>query len=179
MHGNVATFTYERTVDASLIRYILTHEKVYGRASDDFAPPVAEFQPHMDGVTYVLLKRDGLALGLWAIVPHSPVLWELHTALLPHAWGPTAREAWPGFLEWLWTNTTCKRLITSVPEFNRAALKIGREWGFAEYGVNEDGFQKGNRMHNIHMLGLSRPSALNPEVVVFPETTPSQQQVSS
>lgn len=154
-------FSYEPSTDAFLIRYILTHEKVYGRASDDFAPPVAEFQPRLEGITYVLLKRDGLHLGLWALMPHSPVLWEVHTCLLPQAWGETAHEAVPGFLEWVWKSTTCKRLITSVPAFNRAALKFAKFAGMKEYGINEDGFQKGNRLHNIHMLGISRPMEIS------------------
>lgn len=151
-------FTFEQTNDEFLIRYILTHKKIYGRASDDFAPPVADFRPHMLGVHYILLLMNGHTMGLWALVPHSTVLWELHTALLPQAWGEIAREAFPHFLHWLWENTTCQRLITAVPAHNRAALKIGREWGFFEWGVNFKAFQKWGKLYDIHMLGLNRPS---------------------
>lgn len=155
-------FQYEQTSDEFLVRYILTHEKVYGRASDDFAPPVAEFKPRMDGVIYVLLKRDGLALGLWALMPHSPILFEVHTCLLPHAWGETAIEAVPGFLDWVWKNTTCERLITSIPEFNRAAKRFAERGGMVQYGLNPKAFKKTGTLHNVLMLGLSRPESLCP-----------------
>jgi hypothetical protein len=150
-------FQIEATTDVFIVRHILTHPKIYRRASDDFALPVGQFQPAMQGIVYVLLKCNGLHMGLWGLCPHSKILWEVHTCLLPQAWGETARAAVPHFLQWVWDNTPCKRIITSVPHFNRAALKFALGSGMTEYGLNPGAFQKWGKLYDVHMLGLSRP----------------------
>ena len=153
-------YSFERTEDVDLIRYVIAHPKVYGRASDDFAPPREQYQPNMDPrIWYVLAKLDGLVLGLWGLFPHSDILWEVHTCLLPHAWGTVGHEASLAFLEWLWKHSPCRRLITSVPEFNRVAKRFAERAGMVEYGVNPLAYQKTKVLHNLIMLGCSRPDS--------------------
>lgn len=143
-------FTFERTFDTSLIKRCITHPRVYWRVSDDFSPPVEDFEPPIrDHIWYVSVHYGRHLLGLFGLIRQSPILWELHTCLLPWAWGKTARQIFPEFLNWVWENTTCERLITSVPDCNRAALSIAPEWGFKPWGVNEKAYKKSNLLHNL------------------------------
>lgn len=146
----------ERTHDMALVREIIRHPKIYGPASDDFSPPRETFEPEQ-GPWYILLKEEDKILGLWALCPHSQIVWEVHTCMLPTAWGTKARDAAQLLLSWVWENTTCVRLITQVPDSNPVALRFAENAGLVEYGRNPFAFQKHNRLYTVHELGITRP----------------------
>jgi len=151
-------FTFTRSADYGIILSVMTHPKVWPHIIDDFSPAVAEFKPvkHPD-IWYVLLHRNGLLLGLFMLVPHSVVLWEVHTCLLPTCWGDLAHKAAIELVQWLWDNTSCRRLITNVPAYNRLALAFAKSAGLEQFGLNERSFLKNGKMHDLHMLGVSKP----------------------
>lgn len=163
-----------RSFDYDLIRRIMTDRAVYSDISDDGCPAAENFQPvESDALWYVIASdrrpdQEPIVLGLWLLVPQNTVCWEIHTVLLPHAWGPLGREAARAMAQWIWSETPCKRLITNVPEPNRLALHFAREAGMVEYGLNPASYLKHGKLFAQHCLGLS-----NPEVVC-----PQQQQLS-
>lgn len=157
------TFTFEFTEDVALIRHCICEPRVYRRCADDYAPPAEDFQPRMNhGLLYVLCWRGRELIGLWILLPHSPILYELHTCVLPEHWGPTALAAGLALLSWIWDNMRCQRLITAVPVYNRPALKIALRAGFIEWGVNSQATMKWGRLHDVTMLGISRPCPSSP-----------------
>ena len=155
--------TFERSQDYNLIRSILQHPQIYPYISDDGSPSAEDFQPvESDAMWYVLVReqlrdRKQRLLGLWLFVPQNTVCWEVHTALLPDAWGPLGHEAAREMAKWIWEHTPCKRIITNVPEPNRLALHFAKEAGMEEYGVNSKSYLKKGRLFDQHCLGMSNP----------------------
>lgn len=153
--------TLRRTADLNLVRRVLTDARIYSRMADDYAPPSTDYQPleHPEMI-YVAVDLNGTTQGIFALIPHSRIMLEVHTCLLPDCWGYPAAEAAQKLIAWVWKNTPCQRLITSVPAFNRLAFMFAVAAGMTEYGCNPKAFMKNQRLHDIIMLGLSRPEAL-------------------
>ena len=148
---------YERTRNQTLIGGLLRHPRVYPYASDDFSPPREEFRPSDNELLWYVIvwADDGALLGMFPFVPHSRVCWEIHCALLPEAYGPTSKEALRGVLRWVWASSPCRRVIASVPIYNRLAIAFGRGAGMREYGRNPQSFFKFGILHDQILLGAS------------------------
>lgn len=154
---------FERTDDWGYIRLVTTTPQLWKHLADDFSGERETWQPRRDdSLIYVKVcdvgpHASGQALGFFLLVAHSPVLYEIHTALLPHAWGARARAAAAGIVAWTWEHTSCRRLITSVPASNRLALAFAKRAGMQQYGVNEKAYLKGGKLEDLILLGRSRP----------------------
>ncbi len=151
---------FERTTDLVLIRKILTHPRIWPWITDDGAPDREQFQPTPAGehVWYVLVWDVAELLGLFIFHPHNSVTWEVHTCLLPKSWGERATRAAVGVQAWLWAQTDWQRIVTTVPANNRLALRFARRAGMVEYGLNPKSWLKDGKLHDQHLLGISRPS---------------------
>ncbi len=151
-------FIFERTTDLELVRSIITHPKIYDHVSDDGCPPADQFKPLDNPVIwYVLVVECEVLLGMWTFMPQNTACWEVHTCLLPVAWGDLGREAAKAMAEWIWKNTPCRRLVTNVPVMNRMALKFAKAAGMEEYGVNPKSYLKRGTLHDQILLGMSKP----------------------
>jgi RimJ/RimL family protein N-acetyltransferase len=149
---------FEISTDYRLIGEIMRDRAVYGPSTDDYAPPRLEFQPREDPDIWYLLTWDGnLMLGLFAIAPQSAIVWEIHTRLLPQAYGPRAAEALREVLTWIWQHTPAQRIVTNIPETNRLALRFGARCGFEVFGRNPKSFRKDGRLVDQILMGISRP----------------------
>ena len=167
----------ERSTDYALIKGVMTHPAVYRHLTDDTAPPAGEFRPIESDLIWYLVAWDGdELLGLWLLHPHTAVCWEIHTALLPDAWGARARRAAQVMLKWVWTWTPCRRIVTGVPQGNRLAYRFAIAAGMEQYGVNEASFIRDGRMQDQICLGISRPRDLplyeDTEVPIPGESSP-------
>ena len=150
--------TFERSEDWELIKKIVTHPRVYPAVSDDFSPPASEWEPIKHQDAWYVIARDGEdVLGLWALFPDSRICWKVHTCLLPKSYGERARVAVRGFSAWVWANTPCLRVITDVPDYNRLAMNFALEAGLTEFGVNRKAYMKNGKLHDLVMLGISKP----------------------
>jgi RimJ/RimL family protein N-acetyltransferase len=151
--------TIEPTTDRELIRLAMVHPRVYPSISDDFSPAPQDFQPHIGPGTLYLAVYDGdNYLGCFLFVQWSPVMFEVHTCLLPAAYGAKATEAAKAAAEWMFHHTTCRRIITHVPQYNRLALRFAERAGLTQCGRNYQSYQKDGRLHDLIMLGLSKES---------------------
>lgn len=149
-------FSFERITDPILLKRIITDPKLWDRISDDYCPSRDDFQPNPN-MLYVVVRDDQELLGLWAFHLHNAICWEVHTCLLPVAWGDRGRRAALEMAEWLWANTECLRLITNVPAFNRLAFKFAKAAGMEQYGVNKLSYMKQGKLRDQILLGLSKP----------------------
>lgn len=149
--------TFERSRDFDLIRKIMTHPRVYPHITDDGSPPVEEFHPiESSDLWYVVVRNGDTVLGLWVFVPQNGVCWEVHTCLLPVAYGELGQQAAKEMAAWVWKYTPCRRIITNVPEFNRLARRFAVAAGMVEFGRNEKSFLKDGKLYGQIMLGLSK-----------------------
>ena len=145
---------FQRTTDLELVRTILIHPKIYPLIGDDFAPTRERFTPNADPRIWYVTAPGGL----FTFLPDSEVCWQGHVAFLPESWGRIARAAGKAILPWLWENTPCRRVIASIPAFNRLAVRYSsRVMGMRIMGMNEKSFLKNGRMWDQVLLGISRP----------------------
>lgn len=141
------------------VRSILHHPSVVEAFLDDFTP--RDFEPAWGPqVRYLGLSKDGWLAGLFVFIERSPVLWEVHTAMLPKL-RPYAGIASKKALRWLWSETTCRRLYTQIPEDNAAAIRFAEAIGFKEYGRNPKSWQRRGRLLDIVQLGISKEEVLD------------------
>jgi len=140
------------------MRQIMTHPRVYPKITDDGSPLASEYQPvESDQVWYVVVRADDALLGMWMLVPQNSICWEIHTCLLPAAYGPPARQAAGLMADWIWENTPCQRLVTAVPTTNRLAHRFAVGAGMEQYGTNPKSFRKGGQLLDQLLLGMSKP----------------------
>lgn len=151
-------FTFEPSTERDLVKSIVTHVKLYPWVIDDHAPSREEYEPTMHPSLLYLIVRDyGELQGLFFFHPINAVTFEIHTCLLPHAWGGKARAIAREMLKWLWENTDCQRLVTTVPDYNRLALVFAKASGMKEYGRNPESFMKDGKLRDLILLGIGRP----------------------
>jgi RimJ/RimL family protein N-acetyltransferase len=147
--------TFTRTFDYELVGAIMRHPSLY--QADDFSPRREDYNPDENPlICYVLVEDAGEVLGLFILAPQNHICWEIHTRLLPCAWGERAAAAAKGILEWVWANTPAQRLVTFCPAYNRLAIRFAKRAGMTEYGRNPQSWQKDGRLHDQVLLGISR-----------------------
>lgn len=171
---------YTQLFDMQVIADTICHPRIYPHVSDDLAPPRESFVPCEHPSLYYLgawddsSPKSGLSglsglsgnppnspsgeyLGLWMFAPQNSICWEVHTCLLPSAWGKRAAEATLGAVNHIWTNTPCCRIITTVPTYNTLATRLAEKAGMTRYGVNPRSFLKNGLLSDQILLGISKP----------------------
>jgi RimJ/RimL family protein N-acetyltransferase len=134
----------------------MTHPQIWPHISDDGSPPAKDWRPpEGEHIWYVTAWDDDELLGLWMFHPQNAVCWEVHTCLLPTAWGEQAIAAARALPEWIWKHTPCRRIVTNVPSSNRLALRFAIRAGMKIYGVNRESYLKGGKLCDQVCLGLS------------------------
>jgi hypothetical protein len=163
---------FERTKDYEVVRRIMVHPRIYPHISDDFSPPADQYRPvENEAIWYVLAWNGRSCLGIWMLVPQNGICWEVHTALLPSAWGDTGLRAARLLPEWIWRNTPCRRIITNVPSTNRLALHFAVNAGMTIYGINAGSYLKDGKLCDQTCLGISAPREVaRSEAETAPET---------
>jgi len=146
-----------RSFDYDLIRKIITNPKIYPMSSDDKSPPPNQYRPPENELIYYLIPEDsGKPLGVFVCVPQNVICYEIHTCLLPEAWGGLAKQAAEHLISWMFERTDCKKLITNVPAYNRLALRFAKAAGLVEFGVNSKSYLKNGLLHDQIMLGIEK-----------------------
>ena len=144
----------EPTCDEELIRGIVTHPAIWPHVSDD-GSQLESYSPPMDGAAWLRVV-DRETLGVYMIHQHNAVTFEIHTCLLPAAWGGKARQAGNLVLDWIFTNTQCQKLITQVPETNKLALRYAQRCGLVVEGKNRQSFLKNGELIDQIQLGITK-----------------------
>jgi len=148
--------SFERSQDWELIRGIMLNPKIWAHISDDSTPPLDQFEPvQAEHIWYVIVRDGEEVLGLFMLVRHNAVTWEVHICLLPSAWGRTLQAA-RGMAAWAFANMPCLRIITHVPAYNRLALRFAERAGMTQYGINYRSYLKNGRLWDQFCLGMSK-----------------------
>lgn len=153
--------TFTRIRDWNLIRGVMTHPRLWDAGTDDFAPARKAFEPRKDdAIWYVAVHNDLNVpefLGLFILAPQNPICWEIHTRLLPRAWGAHATEAMRGVIAWGFAALPgCHRIVGAVPAPNKLAIRFAERAGFTRYGTNERSYLKNGTLLDQVLLGISK-----------------------
>lgn len=109
----------------------------------------------------MLASLDGKPMGVWMFVKQSQIWLEIHTALLPEAWGRIGFQAALQLSDWIWTNTEATVVTTRVPTYNRRALVFAKASGMKVCGIIPKSYRKNGETMDVTLLAATRPS-LNP-----------------
>lgn len=141
---------FERTRNLKLVASIMTHPKLWPWIADDFYPAPEHFWPlESEAIHYLVALDEDEPLGLVITHPINAILWEVHHALLPQAWGARARAIGEAFEAWLWANTSALKAVGFTPSCNKLALRYARKAGMQEVGRIEKCYQRQFELHDI------------------------------
>ena len=144
--------------DLDLINKTILNPKINKGVSDDYTNN--QRIESLGGFLWLGVYDKAEYLGLIMAHKHSEIMYEVHTALLPKAWGKKAIQCTKACYQWLIDNTLCLRVITAVPENNPLALRLAKMTGFKEYGFNPKSIQKDKMLIGQAMLGLNKEEYL-------------------
>lgn len=143
--------------DPSLIAKAICHPRIWPGVSDDGSGSAEDFKiPISDSIVYLGMYDADEFLGLFMLHPHNAICWEVHTCLFPAAWGETAKQCAELCIEWIFSMTGCRRLITNVPAHNNLALRLAKSVGMQQFGINPKSFLKHGVALDQIMLGISK-----------------------
>lgn len=152
------------TNDRERLNAVLRDEDVFRNSSDDYAPAPAQVD-----CGALLLNAQWTAFGIFAghecagvffVVRHSVILYEVHTAILPAYRGALASRAALRLLDRLFDATPCRKLTTLVPATNRPAARFARQAGLRYQGTLTASFLKDGVLHDQEILGITRDEHL-------------------
>lgn len=148
---------FERTFDYQLVGSLIRNPKLWSYFADDFSGPMEEFKANQDPRLWYVLVRDGdELLGLFALSPLSPILFDFHTVMPLDGRCLRAARQFFGPGGWLWANSTCLRAITFFPAGNRIARRCAQRAGLQAYGVNPCSYLKGGELQDQILMGISK-----------------------
>lgn len=141
-----------RTHDMALVASIMEHPAIWPHVHED---GVAACEPVDHEALHWMLVDDGEPAGVFMVHAVNSACYQMHTALLPRTWGTQAKEAAQMLLRWAFEETVCRKMITSVPAYNRAALRFAKAGGMTVEGVNRASFLRNGEMVDQIMLGIT------------------------
>jgi RimJ/RimL family protein N-acetyltransferase len=152
---------FERTLNPELVASVWTDPRLYGWLADDYYPDAENFWPAMGDTTFHVLAYDGdELLGLFSVNPVNRILWEVHVALLPQAWGVRAKRAALEFFAWVWANLPAEKLFCLIADDNRAARKYALRCGLRQCGRLMNALRRGGELKDLVLFDLERPKDL-------------------
>lgn len=140
-----------RTTDREYIRSVFTHPAIWTHVSDDHAPAPEKWEPILSNEVVYLRPEEGGAC--FMVHPHSRVMWEVHSAVLPE-FRAKSKEYASGVVRWVAQNTPCKCFTTLVPDGNVPALALAKSVGLKPVGVFPKSFLKGGRLLDQTILAM-------------------------
>lgn len=134
---------------------IVRHPAVWPHVRDERAPEA--WEPTDDaGIYWMLISLDsGAAGGLFSLQETAPGRLEMHTCLLPEAWGVVAKRAAKMLGDWAFYEFGCTTLASNVPAYNRLALRFAKAGGMRETGNNPASFMKNGVLHDQVLLSVT------------------------
>lgn len=138
-----------------LVERVVRHPAVWPHVHDDGTP--GDWEPVDHEVMHWMLVQEGAeVLGVFLVHPVTSYCYEMHTCLLPEAWGPRAIEAARMLADWAFSQTPCLKLVTNVPEYNRLALRFAKAGGGKQEGINRASFMRDGKMLDQIVLGITK-----------------------
>jgi RimJ/RimL family protein N-acetyltransferase len=131
----------------------MTNPRLWDWLSSDDAGAAADFTPDPSWLYLAVHDADEL-LGVFCVAPRNSVCCEVHTCLLPCAWGGRARTIYRLGLIYLRATTNYRKVIGNIRTTNRLALRIAEGAGLKRIGLNRRCALKNGELIDQWILGL-------------------------
>lgn len=145
----------ERTHDMVLVNSIMKDPAIWPHIHEDGTTD--EYRPFdLDGFHWMLVREGDDVLGVFLVHARGQVCFEMHTCLLPKCWGKRAARAAQLLAGWAFHDTDCQKLVTSVPIYNRMALRFALAGGMQQEGINRASYLRNGELIDQIMLGITK-----------------------
>ena len=147
--------------DVEAVNRIMRHRDIYPQSIDDGCPqnPVDfDVEPILknESVYFLGWRIDEAWAGLWMFKPWNSTTYEIHTCVLPPFRGKAAIHAAKDAGDWMFENTQCRKVVTLVPEDNRAALLYALATGMEKEGLVTNSILKDGDLLDQTLLGIGK-----------------------
>ena len=139
-----------------IIDDIVQDESVFGMMMDDHSAAYrgqSVGESFLTGPYMMLHPAPGI---LFMLSPRTLTMFELHTMIKKEARGKNALIAARKATAYLFKNSSCEKIITMVPEFNKPAMIFARRFGFLIEGVCKQSFRRDGKLTDQVMFGLEK-----------------------
>ena len=144
--------------DLGYIQSVLKHEGIYPHIVDDLSPRVEELDVSclLERWYFLIPVIEAARIGLFIFHPWNSVTYEVHSMILPEHRGKKAIVAGKEAVEYMFTQTPCRKIVTHVPAYNMPAYALARRVGLEVEGINRRSFLKNGRLYDQYILGICK-----------------------
>lgn len=146
--------------DLESIDDIMKHPKVYKTIVDDSCPERENFsiEAALKKKEVYVLKAlvNNVLCGTFLFHPWNYATYEIHICILPEYWGKKVVELSKEAVQWMFSNTRCRKVVAFIPVFHRLAVTLAKKTGFKIEGVSEKSFQKEGVLYNQTLMGICK-----------------------
>jgi hypothetical protein len=143
-----------RTRDAKFIDAVMNHPDVYPWITDDGCPDAMSIHDYVSNDKIYFISPNEYTV--FALFPVNSVTWEIHTCILKPGRGKTAIESAQKMIEYMFTQTPCKKLISWVPEPYKHVLKYALMNGLKIEGCSKKSFLKYGKLQDLTLVGITK-----------------------
>jgi len=144
--------TIERTFSGDWCNRLAREPAIHAAISDDASPPAEQFdltttirQPDN---FFLLVRRDGKAVGYFGLLKRAPAIYEVHTVLSKACRGQSAIQAGCLARDWMFGNAPCLMLVSYCPDNTPQTLLFAKRCGFTLFGQLRHTHTKNGVPHN-------------------------------
>ena len=145
----------QRTVNAELIKEVLSDQRLWSASTEDGTVPVEEFWPDCEAKVWLALidsndQIRGFLVG--DVVSKAQV--RVHIAIRSEYWGDKENVALGKLgLEW-YQEQGAKKIIATIPTEDTQVLRFAQRCGLKREGINKQSFLRNGEMLDQYYLGL-------------------------
>jgi hypothetical protein len=144
--------------DLAAVDFVLKHPRVYPFVRHDYTPPPEQYTAKYLLVdcprVYVLMDDSNSFVGIAESV--NGALYAVHQNVMPEIRGRMAVKICRAMIDWIFENTTAKKMIGYVPEPNRAAKFFALRGGFSfEYRL-EKAYQLDGKLYALDIVSVEK-----------------------
>lgn len=151
MSLNVSRETNER-----VIKYVLCHEDIIGRISEDDA----ELSIDVDKDCFLTLKVGEEVAGLYILIPLSSIELEIHAHILPEFRKEHGRDLTRMVYEYI-AETSYQKVTAQVPTMFPNVVSYCKEFNMVEEGINRLSMLKDGKIHDQVRLGITKDEIIS------------------
>jgi len=147
--------------DFKIANRIMHHPEVYPMICDDYADPnhtqLGTFFLQQDSIWLLYPSEHVMVM----LVPRTFTVYECHTMIEPKGRGKQAVKDIQSAGDWFFNHhTSCEKVITYVPFFNKKAKIFALAVGMKLEGVCTQSFKKDGKLIDQWVLGLEKEKFL-------------------
>lgn len=145
-----------RTFDVDTVSGFLRHPEIYPAMADDYSDVGMVQQAAVSLISGGVWAVQPSESALFLYFPRTLTWWEVHTLVLPEGRGKKAIEDGKAGLRWVFNNSSCEKVVSLVPEFNRQALLYAKRVGLTVEGINRKSFRKDGHLYDQIQVGICK-----------------------